>query len=90
MLLETAKDWLHFNKPEWQVVGGYLSPVSDGYGKKGLIAAAHRRKICEIAVETSDWIMVDPWESLKAVWNGKLRISPRCVSSLLCGVPLDE
>lgn len=31
---EQAKDWLAQNEPSAVVVGGYLSPVSDAYGKK--------------------------------------------------------
>lgn len=48
----------------FEVIGGYLSPVSDGYKKKGLAPANHRIRMCEIATEnTSKWLMVDPWEA---------------------------
>ena len=55
----------HFKeKEEFELMAGYYSPVSDGYGKEGLAEAKHRVKICQLAVEsTSDWLMVDSWES---------------------------
>ena len=55
----------HFReKEEFELIAGYYSPVSDGYGKEGLAEAKHRVKICQLAVEsTSDWLMVDSWES---------------------------
>jgi nicotinamide mononucleotide adenylyltransferase len=46
-----------------QVVGGYLSPVSDAYKKKGLAKASHRVAMCDLAVQTSQYIMVDPYEA---------------------------
>lgn len=45
------------------VIGGFLSPVHDGYGKKSLVEAEHRVAMCELATEPSEWIMTDPWES---------------------------
>jgi hypothetical protein len=45
------------------VLGGYMSPVHKGYGKKGLLENDARIELCEKAVETSDWIMVDCWEA---------------------------
>ena len=50
---------------EFEVIGGYLSPVSDSYKKKDLATATHRIKMCELAAEKIDWLMVDPWEALK-------------------------
>ncbi|ODV61827.1 nicotinamide/nicotinic acid mononucleotide adenylyltransferase [Ascoidea rubescens DSM 1968] len=50
----------------YEVVGGYYSPVSDYYNKKGLASAPHRVRMCELACErTSSWLMVDAWESLQ-------------------------
>ncbi|KAI7856995.1 hypothetical protein BDC45DRAFT_38773 [Circinella umbellata] len=62
-MFEMAQD--HFKeKEEFELMAGYYSPVSDGYGKEGLAEAKHRVKICQLAVEsTSDWLMVDSWES---------------------------
>lgn len=48
----------------FDVIGGYLSPVSDAYKKKGLAPAHHCIQMCELATEnTSKWLMVDPWEA---------------------------
>ena len=46
------------------MVGGFLSPVSDAYKKRGLAPAHHRIRMCELATENaSKWLMVDPWEA---------------------------
>ncbi|KID92983.1 nicotinamide-nucleotide adenylyltransferase 2 [Metarhizium guizhouense ARSEF 977] len=56
-------------------VGGYLSPVSDAYKKKGLAPANHRIRMCEIAAEnTSKWLMVDPWEALSPTYIPTARV----------------
>jgi hypothetical protein len=61
-----AKD--HFESLGYTVLGGYYSPVSDGYGKKGLLSAAVRLDMCNLAVESSDWLMVDRWEATFPKW----------------------
>jgi len=40
--------------------------------KKGLVEATHRINMCKLAVESSDWIMVDPWESLQPEYQTTL------------------
>lgn len=47
----------------FEVVGSYLSPVADAYKKEGLASATHRLQMCEIAVQSSPLIMVDPFEA---------------------------
>ncbi len=49
---------------DFEVVGSYLSPVSDAYKKPALARAHHRMAMCELAVSRTD-IMVDPWEALR-------------------------
>lgn len=45
---------------------GFLSPVSDAYGKKGLASAEHRIGMCKIAVDTPySYIELDSWEAVK-------------------------
>ncbi|CEQ39493.1 SPOSA6832_01044 [Sporobolomyces salmonicolor] len=62
-LFEMARDDATFNT-DFQVVGGYLSPVNDRYAKPGLASACHRVSMCDAAVtDTSEWLMVDPWEA---------------------------
>ncbi|KAI8867305.1 Nucleotidylyl transferase [Ramicandelaber brevisporus] len=69
-IFEMARDY--FNDPirtEYELIGGYFSPVSDGYGKEGLAPAIHRVNMCKLATETSDWVMVDDWEALQPTYQ---------------------
>ncbi|PHH84716.1 hypothetical protein CDD83_1506 [Cordyceps sp. RAO-2017] len=53
---------------DFDVVGSYLSPVSDAYNKPSLARARDRVAMCTLAVEADDAnasIMVDPWETLR-------------------------
>lgn len=63
-MFEMCTDWVRENT-EYEVVGGYLSPVSDSYKKQGLAPAYHRLEMCRLAALESGWIMVDPWEASK-------------------------
>lgn len=47
------------------VVGGFMSPVNDAYGKAGLAPFSHRLRLCELSVGGNSWISVDPWEGLQ-------------------------
>jgi len=60
-MFEQAKDFATQNGVN--LVGGYFSPVTDAYNKKGLVKATHRVKMAELALESNDWVMVDSWES---------------------------
>ncbi len=55
----------------YDVLGGYLSPVNDGYGKPGLLPAAHRLRMCELAADAAPAVMVD-------------RRAPRSTTSVPC------
>jgi nicotinamide mononucleotide adenylyltransferase len=59
-MFELAKDELQ--QRGYSVLGGYMSPVNDAYKKKGLLSAAHRIRLCELACESSSFVMVDRWE----------------------------
>eukprot|EP01091_Cochliopodium_minus_P010469 TRINITY_DN2775_c0_g1_i2.p1 TRINITY_DN2775_c0_g1~~TRINITY_DN2775_c0_g1_i2.p1 ORF type:complete len:272 (+),score=64.41 TRINITY_DN2775_c0_g1_i2:26-841(+) len=61
-LMEQARDFLE-KDGIYDVVGGYFSPVGDSYKKKGLASATHRNKMIEKSIESSDWLMLDKWES---------------------------
>lgn len=63
-MFEMCKDWVkgHTN---FEIVGGFLSPVSDAYKKKGLATADHRIEMCQLAVQESSWVSVDGWEAIK-------------------------
>jgi nicotinamide mononucleotide adenylyltransferase len=63
-MFEEAADYCEF-ETEYEVVGGFFSPVGDAYKKAGLASAQHRINMTRIAVEdSSNWIGVDPWEPL--------------------------
>ncbi|KAK7472460.1 Nicotinamide/nicotinic acid mononucleotide adenylyltransferase 1 [Stygiomarasmius scandens] len=65
-MFEMAKDYCRQNT-DFEIVGGYLSPVSDQYVKPGLLSAEHRVKMCTLAAEdTSSWLMIDPWEAFQS------------------------
>ncbi|KAF2713416.1 nicotinamide mononucleotide adenylyltransferase 1 [Pleomassaria siparia CBS 279.74] len=63
-MFEEAADYCEF-ETNFEVVGGFFSPVGDAYKKAGLASAHHRIKMTRIAVQdSSSWIGVDPWEPL--------------------------
>ncbi|KAF2788326.1 nicotinamide mononucleotide adenylyltransferase 1 [Melanomma pulvis-pyrius CBS 109.77] len=63
-MFEEAADYCEF-ETDFEVVGGFFSPVGDAYKKAGLASAHHRIKMTRIAVQdSSSWIGVDPWEPL--------------------------
>lgn len=51
------------------MVGGIVSPVSDGYGKQGLVLAKHRIAMAKLALQSSNWVTVDEWESRQPDWT---------------------
>ncbi|XP_062034785.1 nicotinamide/nicotinic acid mononucleotide adenylyltransferase 3 [Lepus europaeus] len=72
-LFEVARDHLH-QTGKYQVVAGIISPVNDSYRKKDLAAARHRVAMARLALQTSDWIRVDPWESEQAQWMETVKV----------------
>ncbi|KAL8646743.1 MAG: hypothetical protein Q9210_005957 [Variospora velana] len=64
-MFEMAADYAKYSS-EFEVIGGYLSPVSDAYRKAGLANAEHRVAMTRIATEqSSKWLDVDPWEAIQ-------------------------
>ncbi|KFM27235.1 Nicotinamide mononucleotide adenylyltransferase 1 [Auxenochlorella protothecoides] len=59
--MELARDAM--TAQGYDVLGGYLSPVSDAYWKEGLAPAAHRVAMAQAAAASSDFVMVDAWEA---------------------------
>ncbi|TFK44905.1 hypothetical protein BDQ12DRAFT_673786 [Crucibulum laeve] len=65
-MFEMAKDYVRQNT-DFEIIGGYLSPVSDMYKKPGLLSARHRVNMCTLAAEESaNWLMVDTWEAFQS------------------------
>ncbi|KAK4960836.1 Nicotinamide/nicotinic acid mononucleotide adenylyltransferase 1 [Elasticomyces elasticus] len=64
-MFEMCADFARFST-DFEIVGGWISPVSDAYKKTGLAKAAHRINMCQLAVDQgSSWIMIDTWEPLR-------------------------
>ena len=61
LIFELVKN--NFQLQNRKVIKGIISPVNDNYKKPELISAEHRVAMCKEAVKTSDWIIVDDWES---------------------------
>ncbi|CAN6486114.1 unnamed protein product [Victoria cruziana] len=80
-MFELAKDEL--NSRGFYVIGGYMSPVNDAYGKKGLLASEHRIHLCELACKSSSFIMVDSWEAQQSSYQRTLTVLRRIQRSLI-------
>lgn len=72
-VLERAKEELE-RFHSFDVIGGFLSPVSDCYVKSSLIAAHHRLQMCILATESSTWIRADSWESSQSSWTTTIEL----------------
>ncbi|XP_010224812.1 PREDICTED: nicotinamide mononucleotide adenylyltransferase 3 [Tinamus guttatus] len=72
-LFELARDHLH-QTGRYEVIEGIVSPVNDDYRKQGLVSARHRVAMAKLALETSDWIRVDPWESEQEAWTETVNV----------------
>ncbi|KAM8759144.1 nicotinamide/nicotinic acid mononucleotide adenylyltransferase 3 isoform 1-T2 [Rhynchonycteris naso] len=88
-LFEVARDYLH-QTGLYQVIRGVISPVNDNYRKKDLAAAHHRVAMVRLALQTSDWIRVDPWESEQAQWMETVKVLRHHHSELLRSLPQKE
>jgi len=68
-MFEMAKDFVRQNT-DFEIVGGYLSPVNDTYKKPGLLNSQHRIAMCSLAAnQASSWLMLDPWEALQPTYQ---------------------
>uniref|UniRef100_A0A8D2B1Z3 Nicotinamide-nucleotide adenylyltransferase n=1 Tax=Sciurus vulgaris TaxID=55149 RepID=A0A8D2B1Z3_SCIVU len=85
-LFEVARDHLH-QTGMYQVTQGIISPVNDDYGKKDLVASHHRVAMAQLALQTSDWIRVDPWESEQPQWMETVTVLRHHHSQLLRSPP---
>ncbi|TPX38069.1 nicotinate-nucleotide adenylyltransferase [Synchytrium microbalum] len=71
-MFEMAMDYFA-DQSTFELIGGYFSPVADGYAKSGLASWFHRVRMCDFAVIGSNWLMVDPWEASQSFY---LRTAP--------------
>ncbi|KAF0883726.1 NMNA3 adenylyltransferase, partial [Crocuta crocuta] len=74
----------------YKVIGGIISPVNDNYRKKDLAAAHHRVAMVRLALQTSDWIRVDPWESEQVQWMETVKVLRHHHRELLRSLPQTE
>jgi len=92
-MFEMAVDYVR-QSTDFEVVGGYLSPVSDAYKKPGLLSASHRIAMCHLACdETSNWLMVDPWEASQKEYQRTAVVLDHFdheINTLLGGIPTSE
>jgi len=68
-LFEMARDHLMLDQPQFDIIGGIVSPVHDSYGKSGLIESQHRLEMCKLATASSSWITVSSWEIERNRWS---------------------
>ena len=66
-MFEIAADYARDNT-NFEVIGGYMSPVNSAYKKEGLVGAEERIKMCMLATTGHDWLSVDDWEGLNATY----------------------
>jgi nicotinamide mononucleotide adenylyltransferase len=57
---------------DFEVVGSYLSPVSDAYKKPFPVPAHNRLTMCSLAAEDTTNLMIDSWEALQYNKTGDL------------------
>eukprot|EP00759_Apiculatamorpha_spiralis_P011550 PhF_6_TR18908/c1_g1_i1/m.27610/K06210/NMNAT; nicotinamide mononucleotide adenylyltransferase len=81
-IMEIARDEIHAREPNTHVVGGYLSPVADAYGKSNLIAACHRVPMVQLGLSSSSWVMCDDWEARQPEYKRTFYVLDHIRSSL--------
>ncbi|KAH7442407.1 hypothetical protein KP509_03G087100 [Ceratopteris richardii] len=64
------------------VVGCYMSPVNNAYGKQGLVPGEHRIRMCQLVAKDIPLLMVDPWEALQPTYQRTLKVLKRVKNAL--------
>jgi len=67
-IMEDAKTVLN-GGDEFEVLGGYLSPVHSAYGKPSLASMHDRLNMTKLGLTDSDWLMCSPWECTQTEWT---------------------
>lgn len=67
-LFEMAKNYLMHECQTFDIIGGFISPVHDLYGKPSLVEAKHRVSMIDLAVEDSSWLSCSKWEVNQSAW----------------------
>ncbi|CAL1353905.1 unnamed protein product [Linum trigynum] len=102
-MFELARDALQMGG--YRVIAGYMSPVTDAYSKPfrfialsslllpsmdGLARAEHRLRMCNLACESSAFIMVDQWEANQSTYQRSLTVLRRIESVFIDQVPISR
>ena len=82
ILASQSLKWHLVLQEGYDVLGGYLSPVNDAYGKAGLLVARHRLHMCELAAQESAMVMVDSWEASQPQYQRSLAVLRRVSTCL--------
>eukprot|EP00045_Choanoeca_perplexa_P021810 m.7428 g.7428 ORF g.7428 m.7428 type:complete len:290 (+) comp8821_c0_seq1:56-925(+) len=80
-LLEDCKNSVN-SQAGLHVIGGYISPVHNLYGKKSLAPAHDRINMARLAVAESHWLNVDTWECAQNRWNRSAVVLQRFADDL--------
>lgn len=67
-MFEIARDYAH-RIGQYEVIGGIISPVHDGYGKKELESATHRINMLKYALHGNEWVKFSEWEVKQESWT---------------------
>ncbi|CAL1353904.1 unnamed protein product [Linum trigynum] len=79
-MFELARDALQMGG--YRVIAGYMSP--------GLARAEHRLRMCNLACESSAFIMVDQWEANQSTYQRSLTVLRRIESVFIDQVPISR
>lgn len=52
-----------------RLCSGIISPVSDSYGKPGLVPIQQRLEMLREALPENHWMRIDTWESEQVTWT---------------------
>ncbi|KAF4125358.1 nicotinamide mononucleotide adenylyltransferase [Geosmithia morbida] len=75
-LFELAERYVE-RSDKFEIVGCYVSPCSDTYGKSSLVASSHRINMCKLAIEENGSnIMIDEWEAVRKDSDGSPVYTP--------------
>jgi len=70
-IFETARDFFVESRDSLKVdlIGGFISPVHEAYGKKGLAPMPDRIEMVKRSLASSDWVTCDEWETAQREWT---------------------
>jgi len=91
-MFEMAADFVK-RDTDFELVATYLSPVADAYKKVGLASARDRIRMCQLAADQTDRLMVDSWEANQKEYTRTAVVLDRFeheINSVLGGVTTQD